>query len=481
MLQCLTFIQRLRRKSIDKHLTIGGASCYTLCMSVNRHRPIYNLKAVVRETGLKPDTLRAWERRYGVPAPQRTHSGHRLYSQHDIDLLRWLIARQAEGLSISRAVELWQRMQADEPGDLHSAGAGHPPNPAPVPAPVASASPAAADVLRDAWVDACLRFDEQSAEHLLAQAFALLPPEVVALEVIAAGLARLGEGWYRGSVTVQQEHFASELAMRRMEAMLAATPAPTRPGRIVIGCPPDEAHIFVPLLLTLLLRRRGWNVVYLGANVPLVSMEVTVAATRPSLVVLTAQQLHTAATLLEVGELLLRERVPLAYGGLIFNRLPALRSVIPGAFLGDRLDQAASTIERLMANARVQAAQHATGPELREALHHFQEARADVESAVAHRLRHAGYSGRMLAAANDNMGRNIAAALALGSMEHMGPDLDWIEGLLVHHAGLPASHLDDYLEAYLSALRSVLGNRVAPVTDYLTALTGFEEFRQFGL
>jgi DNA-binding transcriptional MerR regulator len=47
--------------------------------------PTYNLKAVVQETGLKPDTLRAWERRYGQPQPQRTLGGHRLYSQQDIE------------------------------------------------------------------------------------------------------------------------------------------------------------------------------------------------------------------------------------------------------------------------------------------------------------------------------------------------------------------------------------------------------------
>jgi DNA-binding transcriptional MerR regulator len=38
--------------------------------------PTFNLKAVVRETGLKPDTIRAWERRYGLPHPKRTAGGH---------------------------------------------------------------------------------------------------------------------------------------------------------------------------------------------------------------------------------------------------------------------------------------------------------------------------------------------------------------------------------------------------------------------
>ena len=41
-------------------------------------RATFNLKAVVQETGLKPDTLRAWERRYGLPQPDGTDGGHRL-------------------------------------------------------------------------------------------------------------------------------------------------------------------------------------------------------------------------------------------------------------------------------------------------------------------------------------------------------------------------------------------------------------------
>ena len=54
--------------------------------------PIYNLKAVIQETGLGPETLRAWERRYGLLKPQRSPGGHRLYSQYDIDMLKWLVA-----------------------------------------------------------------------------------------------------------------------------------------------------------------------------------------------------------------------------------------------------------------------------------------------------------------------------------------------------------------------------------------------------
>ncbi len=70
--------------------------------------PVYNLKFILKETGVKADALRAWERRYDLPKPQRTSGGHRLYSEYDIETVKWLRARQAEGISISQAVGLWK-------------------------------------------------------------------------------------------------------------------------------------------------------------------------------------------------------------------------------------------------------------------------------------------------------------------------------------------------------------------------------------
>src|SRR4026207_2567412 len=98
--------------------------------------PAYNLKVVLKETGLAADTLRAWERRYGLPVPHRTPGGHRLYSQRDIETIKWLINRQAEGLSISHAVDLWNEQLASgsdplagiSASTLSASPAGFPPN-----------------------------------------------------------------------------------------------------------------------------------------------------------------------------------------------------------------------------------------------------------------------------------------------------------------------------------------------------------------
>jgi len=439
--------------------------------------PVYNLKAVVQETGLKADTLRAWERRYGVPTPQRTDSGHRLYSQHDIETLKWLIERQDGGMSISRAIDLLHRFEEegrDPFEEVAAPGMQRDSDARPAAAkrePAALAEAGTIQSLREAWVNACLSFDESRAEQLLSQSFALFPAEIVCIDLIQHGLHEIGAGWYAGRITVQQEHFASALAIRRMEALLASTPAPTRPGRILVGCPPEEEHTFVPLLLSLLLRRRGWDVIYLGANVPLRSLEATIASVRPNLVILTAQQLHTAAGLLEMAELLLQERVPVAFGGLVFTEVRDLHLSLPGYYLGNKLEGAIAEIEQVMTVLKPLPARRQISYEYREALEHYRMRQAlidaDIWQCMSNRM-----PNRLLAKANLSFGRSILAALTLGNMNYLDADLEWVEGMLVNHHQMPADALDEYLNAYYEACLRNLDSPGTVVSEWLSRLLG---------
>jgi DNA-binding transcriptional MerR regulator len=432
-------------------------------MAATRQTPTFNLKAVLQETGLKPDTLRAWERRYGLPQPERSSGGHRLYSQRDINIIKWLVARQQEGLSISRAVDLWRGLEAEGQDPLQMAEYAMPE--------VASAAftlPEGEELeeLRREWKSACLAYDERKAEQALTQAFALYPVEVVCLELLQQGLSEVGEGWYRGQVTVQQEHFASELATRRLEALLAATPPPTRPDRILIGCPPQEEHTFSPLLLTLFLRRQSWDVVYLGANVPVGRMDSAITNTKPSLVILPAQQLHTAASLLEVAYFLKERQVRLAYGGLVFNMLPALRDRIPGYFLGERLDEAPGVVEQVLSSPGPMPPGETVTGVYQHALTHFRERLGLIDAYVWQSMDPEQEERENLTIANTHLALNIMAALRLGEMDFLGVDIEWVEGLLGNHR-LPSKLLYDYLDIYRQAAKTHLDERGAPIIDWL--------------
>ena len=447
-------------------------------MNHSDRTPIFNLKAVVQETGLKPDTLRAWERRYGLPTPQRTDSGHRLYSQHDIDVVKWLMERQQEGLTIRRAIDLWHQLEREQGDPLAVQEAAAP---APFAAPLSHLD-ATGDTnvaeLRREWVHACLQFDEQRADHTLSQAFALFSAETVCTHILQRGLAEIGEGWHSGRVTAQQEHFASALAIRRLEALLAGTPAPYRAGRIIVGCPPEEEHTFVPVMLSLLLRRHGFDVVYLGANIPLRSLEATVAAAKPKLVILAAQQLYTAASLLEMALLLEEHRIPLAYGGLIFRTIPELTKVIPGHYLGDHVDSTLQAIEQIMLNPKVHHAVRPRDDAYVAAHDYFRQHQADVEASLWRRLADTDMPHRRLDAANAILGRNIRAALLLGDMDFLSPDLEWIENLLVNHFQMPADMLNRYLEIYYEAARDNLDARGDIIVMWLAQVAGIQPERE---
>ena len=176
--------------------------------------------AVVAKTGLSPATIRAWERRYGFPRPKRTAGGHRQYSQRDIDTLKWLKARQDEGLSISHAIELWHSFTNQGIDPLQAAVSVSKEPRSLQPTPIEGSQ---LDQFRQAWLTACLEFDRQTAEQILVRAFALFDSETVCIEVLQKGLVEIGNGWYSGAVTVQQEHFTSALSVQRLEMLIAYT------------------------------------------------------------------------------------------------------------------------------------------------------------------------------------------------------------------------------------------------------------------
>jgi methanogenic corrinoid protein MtbC1 len=293
------------------------------------------------------------------------------------------MARQDEGLSISRAVSLWRQLESDGQDPLLDPAHALPVS---TTAPMFDSDTTVLSDLREEWMAACLAFEEAKAEQILSYALALYPAETVCFEILVKSLAEVGEGWYDGTVTVQQEHFGSELTLRRLETLISAAPAPTRPNRVLIGCAPEDQHIFPGLLLTFLLKQRGWDAVYLGARVPAARFEATVAKVKPSLVILTAQHLHSAAVLLEAAQILKNARVPLAFGGRIFNLIPSLRLRIPGHFLGERLELAPKAAEQLLTRSVELPETEAVADEYAQALDTLRLNQTLIEAEVWRRL-----------------------------------------------------------------------------------------------
>lgn len=296
--------------------------------------PGFNTQAVERLTGVPADTFRAWERRYGVPSPRRLPGGRRLYSAADVDTVRWLRRQTEAGVAISLAVR-----QAQQDPRLTQSG------PTSVPALLAPAA------LWRAIVEAALRYDGVAVEQSLSQALAAHPLDVVCLDVVVPALVDLGERWHRGEITPAVEHFATQVLRRRLDQLSALLDAGTEHPLVVVGTAPGELHDIGALVFSILLRRRGINVIYLGASVSAEAAVDVVQQLKPELLCLSAAQEDTARALLPLARALNSlngEAVRMAFGGRAFDLDPSLADALHGEYLGENTRQAVSRVEAIV-------------------------------------------------------------------------------------------------------------------------------------
>jgi MerR family transcriptional regulator, light-induced transcriptional regulator len=244
---------------------------------------------LARRTGTSPELLRAWEQRYGLLRPSRSAGGFRLYS--DDDKARILRTKQliASGLSAAEAAR-----QAVTGGTVTEG------------APVLEG-------LGDELRDALDRFDEDGANRALDRLIAAVSVEAVMREVLLPYLRILGDRWARGDVSVAQEHFASALLRGRLLGLARGWGTGSGPT-LVLACPPGEQHDLGLIMFGIAASRRGRRITYLGQDTPFSTIEATIDAVGPELVVLAVAEGTSLGQHARAIRALVK-RVPVAVGG----------------------------------------------------------------------------------------------------------------------------------------------------------------------
>jgi len=306
--------------------------------------PLYNIGVVARMTGIPVATLRVWERRYGFPAAARTAGGHRIYSGHEVQRLRWVKARVAEGMQAGKAVHAMQVMMAQD--SLPEPDVADPLRGPP------EAATSSLGIFHQRLTEALLAHDLGRADQVIGDVLAVLPVEAVVLGVIRPTLADLGEGWSTGQVSVATEHLASHYLRQRLMLWLAAAPPPRPVPPVVLACAPGEWHDTSLLMFGVLLSRRRWPIAYLGQAVPLTDLADFVATIRPAAVVLVAMHAAAAEALVDwpraLPDVAASGQPALGYGGRVFAHDASWRQRVPGIYLGDTLELGLTTVEEVM-------------------------------------------------------------------------------------------------------------------------------------
>lgn len=225
-------------------------------------------------------TIRAWETRYHAVIPVRTEAGYRLFSDQDIEDLRWLkIKVNEEGMNISQAAtqlrqyrekcvkvaadqaerahgaELEEQLEAHHvseekqqvensyPTDIHSA------------------------TMERLYMKLCA-YQTAKAKSELDVGFSMFGYEATICRVLIPMMLKVGSDWEEGRISIAQEHFITEFVSQRCYGFFQSFPIDDRMPRALAFCPSGELHHVGLLLFSLFLRSKGLDVIYLGPNTP---------------------------------------------------------------------------------------------------------------------------------------------------------------------------------------------------------------------
>lgn len=228
-------------------------------MNAPTERPhdLLPVRLVSERTGLSPDVLRAWERRYGVVMPGRSPGGQRWYTEADVARLR-LLARAVEaGRSISTVAALSAEALADvvrsEEASILARGTMH----------ALAAQPYLAEAM-----GAVESLDGTSLEATLHQATLRLNTDELLDGVISPLIRTVGDRWHTGQMSPAHEHLTTAVIRRLLgwltEQYTAAAGAPV----VLVTTPAGQVHELGASLAAATAAASGWRVVYLGPSLP---------------------------------------------------------------------------------------------------------------------------------------------------------------------------------------------------------------------
>ncbi len=227
----------------------------------------YRIRTVSQLTGVSTATLRAWERRYGVPTPARTASAYRLYSEADVALVRRMSDLVKQGIAAAEAARsVLTSSERDAPvvvGEID---------------PFTSAC--------ERIIDATVRFDPDGIELEAKRVLSLGSGLVIFDRVIGPALRRIGELWHEGVITIAQEHLASQVFLGTLIDLLRLSQPSDSSRRVAMACFADEDHVLGLYGSALRFASWGFRTMIIGARTPPSAIARVVESLEPDVVAL---------------------------------------------------------------------------------------------------------------------------------------------------------------------------------------------------
>ncbi len=211
---------------------------------------VYSIKDLEKISGVKAHTIRIWERRYHIVVPQRTETNIRLYSDSDLKRLLNIAILNKNGYKISHIANLEDNRLKERVLDL-------------------CLDTKNIDIQIESLMISMLELNEGKFNSVLTQSIMKRGFENTVEEILFPFLDRIGILWQAGSVSPAQEHFMSNLIRQKLIVAIDQEMKNAKNDKLIVFFLVEgEVHELGLLFYSLIARKEGYNVLYLGGSVP---------------------------------------------------------------------------------------------------------------------------------------------------------------------------------------------------------------------
>lgn len=229
-------------------------------------------------TGIKAHTIRIWEQRYTFLTSKRSETNIRFYDSEDLRLFLNIATLNQNGYKISKI----SKMDLAEINTIVDDLKG-----------VNFNSGAQVQML----ANATLQLDGREFDEVLSGCVKEMGFKNAMDEVIFPFLSKIKFMWQVGIITIAHERFATHLICNKIIVVTSKLPTIKSPTgeRYLLFLPYGEAHETGLLFIKYLLKENGQQILYLGADVPLVNLIETILVYEPQYAVSVLTQTRTVA------------------------------------------------------------------------------------------------------------------------------------------------------------------------------------------
>jgi methanogenic corrinoid protein MtbC1 len=220
----------------------------------------HSIQIVANRTGLTPDVIRAWERRYEAVRPERSETRRRFYTDDDVERLKLLRRATLTGRRIGEVAQLSHDdllALIKEDSDAEAPPLAH----------AAHRSSGVSRSLEDCLL-AARELDGRALEYRLERAAIELDLESLFEGVLTPLLRQVGDEWLRGSLSIVHEHMTTSLVRSLLDSLRRSFSNPRSTLSLIATTPTGQHHELGALKIAVTAAVEGWRSTYLGSNLP---------------------------------------------------------------------------------------------------------------------------------------------------------------------------------------------------------------------